>query len=121
MFLAKDEERKSIEVRTWRTHHRGPILLCATAKPKGPLSGQAFAIGELADVVPMTPEHEARAKGKCKPGAYAWIFSAVTRIDPFPFKGKQGLFNVPGAVQREKLSAWDVHRDHAADTEPRPG
>jgi len=108
MFLAEGEERKSIEIRTWRTNYRGTILLCATAKSKGPLSGQAFAVGELVDGVPMTPEHEARAKGKCKPGAYAWIFSTVTRINPFPFKGMQSLCGVPIDVQRERLSAWNV-------------
>jgi DNA repair protein RadC len=108
MFLAEGEARKSIDIRTWRTNYRGPILLCATAKPKGPLSGQAFAIGELADVVPMTSEHEARAKGKCKSGAHAWIFSKVTRIDPFPVKGQQGLCVMPSGIHGEPLPIWNA-------------
>ena len=35
--------RKTIEVRSRRTNHRGPLLLCCSKSPAGPLAGLAFA------------------------------------------------------------------------------
>jgi hypothetical protein len=93
MFLAQGRSRKSIEVRSWRTKHRGPLLLCACKSPKGPLAGQAFAIADLTECRPMTRRDKPRAKVYRK-GHYAWCLSCVIPIEPFPVSGKQGFFNV---------------------------
>ena len=68
MILAGD---KTIETRTWKTKHRGKILLCASKTPKTNLSGHAFAIADLIDVRPMTKEDEEQACCEIYPRAYS--------------------------------------------------
>lgn len=93
MFLARGRKRKSIEVRSWPTKHRGPLLLCCCKSPVGPLAGQAFAIAHLTDCRPLTRRDEPKAK-VYRNGHYAWVFGCVIPIEPYPVSGKQGFFNV---------------------------
>jgi hypothetical protein len=86
--------RKTIETRTWKTSYRGKILLFASQKPKSGISGMAFAIAELADVRPMTKADEAAACCAVYDRANSWFLENVTPIEPFPVKGKLGLFDV---------------------------
>ena len=86
---------KTIETRTWKTGHRGPLLLCASKKPDSPIAGHAFAMCNLVDVVPMTSEHERDACCRVYPGAWAWILEDVTPICLFRVKGMPGLYDVP--------------------------
>jgi len=84
---------KTIETRTSKTKYRGPILICVSKKPPAALAGMAAAIVELTACRQMTLADEGAAGGvKSEPGRYAWILSTVTKIKPFPIKGKLGLF-----------------------------
>ena len=86
--------KKTIETRTWQTQFRGKILLTASLKPKTKLSGKAFAVANLVDIVPMTKAHEHGAQCRVYPGAFAWILKEVTPIEQFEVKGRLGLFEV---------------------------
>ncbi|MBO0452944.1 ASCH domain-containing protein [Candidatus Enterococcus murrayae] len=76
--------KKIEEYRSWSTHHRGPLLICSTAiKTPGCISGHAVCIVDLVDVKKLDEE------------SYAWIFSEVRCIKPFPIKGQRRLYHVP--------------------------
>lgn len=93
---------KTIEVRTWATKHRGPVLICAgKGGAASPVSGMAVCISHLVDVRPLTqddlpaagmpneewfPEYSERY--------FAWILSPPMVIIPFPVRGMPGLFDI---------------------------
>ena len=75
--------KKTIEFRTWATKYRGPLLICASASPKSDLSGKAVALVDLID---------------CRPepgGGWGWVLKLKQRVNPYPVKGKLGLFEAP--------------------------
>ncbi len=85
---------KTIETRKWKTSYRGKILLCASKNPKSSISGNAFAIAELIDCRKMIEEDEKLACCKVYPKANSWILKNIRNIEPFPVKGKLGLFEI---------------------------
>ena len=96
---------KTIETRTWKTNYRGPLLVCASKRPKRVLSGCAIAVVELVDCRPMVRADEGAARCNYYYGAYAWELKNVRQIKPFSVEGKLGLFNVdytPAPAGREE-------------------
>jgi hypothetical protein len=98
--------KKTIEVRSWRTHYRGPLLICAAKRPSGlgPV-GVALAIVNLIDVRPFNPRDARAACCNAAPDGFAWVLRDVRRIDPFPVAGKLKMFEVPlprGSVRGTK-------------------
>ena len=85
---------KTIETRTWKTKHRGLILLHASQRPKSNISGKVFAIAILDSCVPMEKEHEENACVEVYDNAWAWILKGIVPIIPFPMKGQLGLYNI---------------------------
>lgn len=88
---------KTVEVRTWRTDYRGQLLICSSNRPiAGAIAGHAFCIVELLDVVPFTHEHlEVSLLGEMPDRqCYAWMLGDVEWIEPFPVKGRLGLYDV---------------------------
>lgn len=94
---------KTIETRTYKTNYRGDLLICASRTPNPNFSkdemdklpkGVALCLVRIADCVPMTAIHEAAAKCQVYPKAWAWILEDVRAIEPFPVKGKLGLFEI---------------------------
>jgi len=86
--------RKTIEVRSWRTRHRGQILLCASAIPSSEISGKAFALAEIVKIRPLTPADVTHTGGYYGVGMWAWILENIQRIEPFRVSGKPGIFKV---------------------------
>lgn len=100
------DKRKTIEMRTWSTHHRGPLLICASMTideagvkawgPEGIVTvlprGVAIAIANLVDIRWMRREDEEAAMCSWEPGYYAWVLEDVKRIREFPVKGRLGIF-----------------------------
>lgn len=87
--------RKSIETRTWYTSYRGPLLICASAKPKIHKAGYAVCIVTVSDVRPMLPEDAGAAMCDYIPDLYAWIFTNLHRFArPMPAKGALYLWDV---------------------------
>lgn len=115
---------KKIETRTWQTDYRGDLLICAGAKPDDWLTirpetthpklgtwcdapdprdsdfeqfyhfGKAICIAELYHIEPMTEDHQIEACCDVYPGAFAWHLRNIRPIQPFPVKGRLGLFEV---------------------------
>lgn len=104
---------KTIELRTWTTTHRGPLLICAgqCVDPRGArhavrgVAGTARAIVDLrsireatigdADAAGLTKEQmhgellRCIAEGKT---LYAWIVDAPLPVEPIRISGKLGIF-----------------------------
>lgn len=102
---------KAIEVRTWSTSHRGPLLICATASPTNVFcydpdakakrllhAGCIIGIVDLIDCRPMTKADEGDAWCKFQAGSYAWLTEAITFCRPDPVLGNFRLFEVPSDV-----------------------
>lgn len=109
---------KTIETRSWKTNYRGEIYIHASmSKPKyNEKSAQFKEIADkyeyhegyvlckcnLIDCQLMTPEYIEKIKktqpnnyllGYFAPGRYAWVLDNVTKIKPFPAKGKLGIWH----------------------------
>jgi len=122
---------KTIETRSWSTNYRGPLLICASKKQDkgslrliyepafkralgliGPPSRGFFHFGKAVCIVDLVqclrtedvglvamPE---RDFGDYSFGRFAWITKNRRLIEPFPVKGRQGLFNVE-LPEKERL------------------
>ena len=87
---------KSVEVRTWKTEHRGEILICSTAKKfSGTIPSHALCTAVIKDIEPMKKKHLKAALMEGEPvpkDCYAWILDDIKVIKPFPIKGKLSLW-----------------------------
>lgn len=87
------EGRKTLEIRSWTTHHRGDLMICASTTGKGEPAGVALCVVELIRIRPMELTDEAAACYPLQLGEYAWELTSVRRLrEPFPIKGQQKLF-----------------------------
>lgn len=111
---------KTIEVRTWATKHRGPLVICASALPNNWFwyveddkvhrlipAGCIMGIVDLVDCRPMTQADEESAICDCLPGDFAWVVKPIARCRPDPIIGKLNLFEVPD----DKLVRLDDETD----------
>jgi len=98
---------KTLEVRSWRTSYRGPLLICAGARPSGtpdarrwPVTGPlgcAVACVELVECRPGVPGEDDEAA--CCPvaaGGYVWVLTSPREVAPRPISGRLGLWALPG-------------------------
>lgn len=89
---------KPIECRSWQTDYRGDLLICSSANPKvkNTICGHAICIVRLDSIEPFTKEHlEAACLEEMPEGKqYAWHFTNLRYIKPFPVKGKLNFFEV---------------------------
>ena len=86
---------KTIETRTWRTHYRGDLLLCGSRRPAGAFAGRAACVIRVTECRPMTPTDEEAACYPYRSGLFAWEFSHLRLVIPFPVRGQLGFFEVP--------------------------
>lgn len=102
------EGAKTIEVRSWTTPHRGPLLICASASPKNVLwydtvdkvnrvfyLGCILGIVDLLECRPMTKADEHAALCDYQAGAYSWVTKPIAFCRPDPVLGKLHLYEVP--------------------------
>ena len=103
------EGDKTIEVRTWRTDHRGPLLLVASGKPlqvdcDGEMhtlpAGCQICIVDLLDVRPLTVADLVAACLDDWPafdiaGHYAWELANPRDVIEAPHKGRLRLYDTP--------------------------
>ena len=101
--------RKTIELRSWATKYRGPVLILAgagiwrgTEHPIGP-RGVALCVVDLIDVRSSTPD-DAGAAGIVPPEGFdfAWILENPRAVRQTPVKGKLGLYK-PSADLLESI------------------
>ena len=89
---------KTVECRSWQTDYRGDLLICSSANPKvkNTICGHAICIVRLDSIEPFTKEHlDAACLAEIPEGKnYAWHFTNLRMIKPFPVKGKLNFFEV---------------------------
>ena len=104
-------KQKTLEVRSWRTHYRGPLTIVSSAKPDMPLkelkdyedvTGLAFPLGcticsvNLVDVRPGKKSDTKETGGIDPTGQFVWVFEdAVHILGNLPVKGRLGIFDLP--------------------------
>jgi len=91
-------EEKTIEVRSWNTNYRGPIVICATKEPiHDCIPGHALCVADVVDVRPFMRKDCSAAQifsSSFQKGYYAWVLGEIKTIQPIPVRGMPGLFNV---------------------------
>jgi hypothetical protein len=96
------EHTKTIEVRTWRTHYRGELLIVACGRKIEhrdddgavrilPTQVQVCIV-DLVDVRPMTPDDEPLARVKHAPGLFAWRLSNPRHVQPVAHRGRLNIY-----------------------------
>lgn len=107
---------KTIETRTYKTAHRGPVVICSTRKDSMPyrhiivlsglwdpdknfpepcaVLGHALAIADLVDCRPMTDDDIEPAVSERYHGAWAWVFENAQQYIPLPVRGQQRLWEL---------------------------
>lgn len=93
---------KTIETRTWKTKHRGLVLLHASKNPKSKISGKIFAMAKIVDCKPMIKDHEKDACCEIYPNAYSWFLEEIRPCIPKEVKGKLGLWNYECEIKNTK-------------------
>ena len=98
---------KTIEVRSWKTDHRGDLLICASAAPKNLFwrdletqenflmpAGCVLGVVELLDVRPMVKADHEPSVWCYAPGAFAWVVRPKYAVRPDKVAGRLNLFDV---------------------------
>ena len=96
--------KKTIEVRSWKTSYRGPLLIASSAAPKWEKAGKAVCIVDLVDVRPI---EETDGPGSCLDSAceddYAWELKNPRACQPIAIKGKLSLYET--AIDNEFINS----------------
>ena len=92
-------KKKTLEVRTWRTHYRGPLTICSRQKPDDPEFkhwplGKTICKVELTEVRPMKRKDAKAAMCPYDPDCYVWELKLIKRVRARAVKGKLGIFNL---------------------------
>ena len=100
------EGTKTVEVRTWRTAYRGPLLIVASGKPYK-LHDDAGQLVTLptqiqvctVDLIDCRPFLRADLPASClseyDTGFYAWHLANPRHVRPVPHKGKLSIYRTP--------------------------
>lgn len=98
--------RKTVELRSWTTKYRGPVLILAgtgiwrgTEHPIGP-RGVALCVVDLVDVRAVTPDDaDAACIAPPEGFGFAWELRDPRPVRQVPVKGKLGLYQVDPALE----------------------
>lgn len=112
-LIARGE--KTIEVRSWATEYRGPLLICAGGQwhqlgarlhGKQGVRGATICVVQLVDCRPITPADSAAAGLEVDESkGYAWVLESPERVEPVELSGRLGLFTPPQGVVRPRRVA----------------
>lgn len=102
--------RKTVELRSWSTKYRGPVLILAgsgiwrgTEYPTGP-RGVALCVVDLADVRAAAPDDTAAACIVPPEGyGFAWVLENPRPVRPVPVKGRLGLYRASAELMSQIL------------------
>lgn len=115
--------RKTVEVRSWATKYRGPLVLHASRKidleacsaygydPRELKTGGILGTADLTDCICFTPESWTSSAsshlnlGEFAPGLVGWTLQAPERLKFVAFWGRLGLFHVPSTLLTESVGA----------------
>lgn len=112
---------KDVENRSWRTHHRGPLLIHASQGADEPWYGD-FGIpedaprGALVGVVDVIDCMRQRTSPWHSRGSWGFYLAKPRRLPrPVPWKASLGLFDVPDRRVRRALVAARADRRPSLD------
>lgn len=83
---------KTIEMRTWRTHYRGPLLIVSSKQPKIEPIGCAVAFCHLIDCRQMIREDENASHTPFDSTLFSWVLDTIRLCKPIPIKGELGIY-----------------------------
>lgn len=92
---------KGLEIRSRRTHYRGPLLICQSG------GGGAVAIVELIGCRPFVEADDAASGGvwtkhpDARDAHWAWELRLVQRVTSAPIKGKLSFYDVDDRLVRD--------------------
>ena len=106
---------KTIEIRTWSTRHRGPVLLHASSAygisereasarlrlppPRPETMGAILGIAELVDCRPVRREDwDSAVLPPLEGKLWAWVFTEPRPVGPVPHAGNRTLFDIDEEV-----------------------
>lgn len=96
--------QKTLEIRSKRTHYRGPLLICVSLREvKGhkvddkAILGQAICVVDVVGCRAMLPGDEADACHAYMPGQFVWKLANLRSVVPFPVTGQLAMFDVDDA------------------------
>lgn len=95
---------KTIELRSWTTKHRGPVIIVAGSRPWGKLAaegplGCVACVVDLVDVRPATAADTDAANGTPPDGWFAWVLANPRPLtEHVPAKGRLGLYEADAAL-----------------------
>ena len=93
--------RKTVEIRSRRTRHRGLLLICASKYPSGDgPKGVAMAVVKLVACRAANSSDESRAHILPPNGSFAWELVLCYRVQPVSVRGQLGLFEVDDKIIR---------------------
>jgi len=92
--------RKTIETRTWRTPHRGALLIVSSRRPRIEPAGCALAVVDLVECRPMLDGDEEAAMCRVYPRAISWVFENARPVEPFPVRGALGVYETGLRLER---------------------
>jgi len=115
---------KTIELRSWNTHYRGAVVVCASgSKPTGEYAsvarerglveaprGVVMCLVDIVDSVPAVASDEARACFRVPHGHFAWRVRLVTRLDPVPVRGRLNFWDIDDRLLTVRGKSLDVSR-----------
>ena len=84
---------KTLEIRSRRTHYRGPLLICQSG------GGGAVAVVELLGCRPFTIDDDAASggvwsRGLARDGYWAWELRLMRRVQSGIISGRLGFYDV---------------------------
>jgi|WetSurSiteA1Bulk_404760.scaffolds.fasta_scaffold03284_8 hypothetical protein len=89
------EGKKTLEVRAWRTSHRGALVITSSARPRIHPYGAAVAIVTIFNCRRMDVTDEPVAMVEYDHVFFVWELTRLMRLDPvLPCKGKLGLWEI---------------------------
>jgi hypothetical protein len=101
--------RKTLEIRSWRTHHRGPLLVCTGVawhregvRLHGRMGDRGVAVC-MVDVVDCRALQFSDASAACFDVSllepqWAWVLANPRRVQPTPIRGSLMLFDIDDAA-----------------------
>ncbi len=107
--------RKTFEVRSQRTHYRGPVLMVATKTPSkwdaavgieaGEELGQSVCLADIVGCEKGEAHHKDNGAMVNAIGLWCWKIERVVSVPRAPVQGRLGFFLPPAAVFEQLYNA----------------
>lgn len=118
-FTNAHMQPKIIENRTWQVKYRGLIAIHASStmdtkafdawitkvpalRGVVPLNKEAYTLGAIIGLANLVDIVTESSNPWFLPGQYGWVLEDVRAVAPVPWKGRQGLFEIPASLLGEQ-------------------